>query len=339
MRLSDFNYELPHHLIAQHPLEPRDSSRLLVLHRSTGGISHRCFRDALEFLHPGDTLVFNNSRVIPARLKGTIGESEKHAEILLLKQLDRGTWDALVRPGRRLPEGAYVRLSDGRGMETKATVTGRHEDGTRVIEFSRPEALEKMGEMPLPPYIKARLEDRERYQTVYSQNRGSAAAPTAGLHFTPELVQKIKDKGVNTAFVTLHIGLDTFQPVRAEDPTHHKIHTEYGQLSAETADLINATKRAGKKVITVGTTSVRLIEAASQSGQAEPFDGQVGLFILPGYRFNMTDAMLTNFHLPRSTLMMMVSAFAGRELILHCYEEAKKEGYRFYSFGDAMLIL
>jgi S-adenosylmethionine:tRNA ribosyltransferase-isomerase len=339
MKLSDFDYDLPRHFIAQHPLEPRDSSRLLVLDRHDGNISHRSFHDMLEYLNPGDTLVFNNSRVIPARLKGTIGKGEKHAEILLLKQLDKRTWEALVRPGRRLPKGAYVRLSSGEGIETKATITGRREDGTRVIEFSRPEALEKMGEMPLPPYIKARLEDRERYQTVYSQIKGSAAAPTAGLHFTLELLQKIRDKGVNTVFVTLHIGLDTFQSVRTEDPSHHRIHTEYGMISAETADHLNATKQAGKRVIAVGTTSVRLIEAASQSGQAASFNDQVGLFVLPGYRFKMTNAMLTNFHLPRSTLLMMVSAFAGRETILRCYEEAKRERYRFYSFGDAMLIL
>ena len=339
MHLADFDYDLPHSFIAQHPVEPRDSSRLLVLERSTGGISHRSFRDVLEYLNPGDTLVFNNSRVIPARLHGTIGETEKHAEILLLKQLDPRTWEALVRPGRKLPESAYVKLSDGQGLETRATITGRHEDGTRVVEFSNPQALEKMGEMPLPPYIKARLQDRERYQTVYSRITGSAAAPTAGLHFTPELLDKIRQKGVNEAFVTLHIGLDTFQPVRAENPEHHRIHTEFGQITAETADLVNATGKAGRRVIAVGTTSVRLIEAASQEGVTRPFAGQVGIFILPGYRFRAVDAMLTNFHLPKSTLIMMVSAFAGRETILNAYETAKAEGYRFFSFGDAMLIL
>jgi len=339
MKLTDFDYELPTHFIAQRPVEPRDSSRLLVLDRSTGHISHRSFRDVLEYLNPGDTLVFNNSRVIPARLKGTIGEGDKHAEILLLKQLDDKTWEALVRPGRRLPQGAYVRLTDGQGLETMATVTGRHEDGTRIIEFSNPDALESMGEMPLPPYIKARLEDRERYQTIYSKIKGSAAAPTAGLHFTPGLLREIKDRGINTAFVTLHIGLDTFQPVRAENPEHHKIHTEYGQVSAETAELLNGTKASGKRVIAVGTTSVRLVEAASQTGRTVPYAGQVGIFILPGYSFKATDAMITNFHLPKSTLIMMVSAFAGRETILNAYETAKTGGYRFFSFGDAMLIL
>jgi len=339
MKLSDFDYDLPHSFIAQHPVEPRDSSRLLALDRSSGRITHHTFRDVLEYLDPGDTLVFNNSRVIPARLKGTIGETDKHAEILLLKQLDPSTWEALVRPGKKLLEGASVKFSNGQGLETTASIIGRHNDGTRVVEFSNPQALERMGEMPLPPYIKARLEDRERYQTVYSKITGSAAAPTAGLHFTLELLEKIRQKGVNLAFVTLHIGLDTFQPVRAENPEHHVIHTEFGQLSAETAELVNATKKAGKKVIAVGTTSVRLLEAASQTGETKPFSGQVDIFILPGYHFRAVDAMLTNFHLPRSTLIMMVSAFAGRETILKTYETAKNEGYRFFSFGDAMLIL
>ena len=339
MKLSDFNYDLPHSFIAQRPVEPRDSSRLLVLNRSSGRISHRSFRDVLEYLHSGDTLVFNNSRVIPARLKGAIGETGKPAEILLLKQLDPSTWEALVRPGKKLLEGASVKFSNGQGLETKATIKARHNDGARVVEFSNPQALERMGEMPLPPYIKSRLEDRERYQTVYSKITGSAAAPTAGLHFTLELLDKIRQKGVNLAFVTLHIGLDTFQPVRAENPEHHIIHTEFGQLSAETAELVNSTKKAGKRVIAVGTTSVRLLEAASQTGEMKPFAGQVDIFILPGYRFRAVDAMLTNFHLPRSTLIMMVSAFAGREPILNAYETAKAEGYRFFSFGDAMLIL
>lgn len=335
MKLSDFNYELQHRFIAQHPIEPRDSSRLLVLNRSDGSTEHRSFRDILEYLNPGDTLVFNNSRVIPARLIGTIAGSEKHAEILLLKQLNENTWEALVRPGRKLLPGVQITLSDGR---TTATTTVRHEDGIRVVEFSSPDALEKMGEMPLPPYIKAKLEDRERYQTVYAKIKGSAAAPTAGLHFTPELLQKIKAKGVNTVFVTLHIGLDTFQPVRAENPEHHRIHTEYGRISPETAALLNATRRTGKRVIAVGTTSVRLIEAASLTGETRPYAGQVGIFILPGFQFKATDAMITNFHLPKSTLIMMVSAFAGREVILDAYEKAKEVGYRFYSFGDAMLI-
>jgi S-adenosylmethionine:tRNA ribosyltransferase-isomerase len=339
MKLSDFDYGLPPELIAQRPIEPRDSSRLLVLDRSDGSIRHRSFRDIPEYLNSGDTLVFNNSRVIAARLKGTIGDSEKRAEILLLRQVDGRTWETLVRPGRKLLPGTKVMLSNGQGLETTATVTVRHEDGTRTIEFSNPAALEKLGEMPLPPYIKAKLADRERYQTVYAEVKGSAAAPTAGLHFTPALLDKIKAKGANLAFITLHIGLDTFQPVRAEDPAHHRIHSEFGCINAQTARLLNQTKKTGKRIIAVGTTSVRLIEAASSCGQVRPFDGQIGLFILPGYRFTSVDALITNFHLPKSTLLMMVSAFAGREFMLDCYKQAIAEGYRFYSFGDAMLIL
>jgi S-adenosylmethionine:tRNA ribosyltransferase-isomerase len=339
MKLSDFDYGLPPELIAQRPIEPRDSSRLLVLDRSDGSIRHRSFRDIPEYLNSGDTLVFNNSRVIAARLKGTIGDSEKRAEILLLRQVDGRTWETLVRPGRKLLPGTKVMLSNGQGLETTATVTVRHENGTRTIEFSNPSALEKMGEMPLPPYIKARLEDNERYQTVYSAVMGSAAAPTAGLHFTPALLDKIKAQDANLAFVTLHIGLDTFQPVRAENPSHHQIHSEYGCINAETAQLLNQTRKAGKRVIAVGTTSVRLIEAASAGGKIVPFDGQVRLFILPGYQFQSVDALITNFHLPKSTLLMMVSAFAGRELMLEGYRQAIADGYRFYSFGDAMMII
>jgi S-adenosylmethionine:tRNA ribosyltransferase-isomerase len=338
MKLSDFDYSLTPELIAQHPMEPRDHSRLMVIGRRTGDLQHRFFYDIVDYVNEGDTLVFNNSRVIAARLKGTIGDSEKRVEILLLRQIDGRTWETLVRPGRKLLPGAQVMLSNGQGLETTATVTGRHEDGTRTIEFSNPAVLEKLGEMPLPPYIKARLEDRERYQTVYSEVNGSAAAPTAGLHFTPALLDKIKAKGANLAFITLHIGLDTFQPVRAEDPAQHQIHSEYGCINAETARLLNKTKQVGKRVISVGTTSLRLIEAASTGGKVKPFDGQVGLFILPGYQFQSVDAVITNFHLPKSTLLMMISAFAGREFILDCYKQAIAAGYRFYSFGDAMLI-
>lgn len=341
MKLSDFNYDLPRDLIAQHPLEPRDHSRLMVIDRRTGGIQHRFFYDIADFIGTGDTLVFNDSRVIPARLKGKISGSGRNAEILLLKQLEPGTWEALVRPGRRLPVGSSVTLSQtghGSNIETIARVIGRHEDGTRVVEFSDAAPLDILGEMPLPPYIKARLEDRERYQTVYAETKGSAAAPTAGLHFTQALLSKLKAGGINLAFITLHIGLDTFQPVRAEDPSHHQIHSEFGCIDAETAQLLNQTKKAGKRIIAVGTTSVRLIEAASSAGGVEPFEGPVGLFILPGYRFKSVDAVITNFHLPRSTLLMMISAFAGRKFILDCYKQAIAGGYRFYSFGDAMLI-
>jgi S-adenosylmethionine:tRNA ribosyltransferase-isomerase len=341
MKLSDFDYNLPIELIAQHPLELRDSSRLMIVDRETGTVEHRSFHDIVEYLRPGDALVFNNSRVIAARLKGIIRGTERHAEILLLKQLSPDTWQAMVRPGRKLMPGACIMISGGKNGDTlsvSAEIIERSENGIRTVKFSHPEMLDRLGEMPLPPYIKARLDDRERYQTVYSKVKGSAAAPTAGLHFTPELLQKIRDKGVNTAFVTLHIGLDTFQPVRAEDPSHHHIHTEAGTVSEETAELLNATKQGGKRVIAVGTTSVRLLEAASGEGMVRPFSGPVGLFILPGYQYRTVDAIITNFHLPKSTLLMMISAFAGRERVLGWYETAKSEGYRFYSFGDAMFI-
>lgn len=342
MKLSDFDYDLPPGLIAQHPMEPRDHSRLMVIDRQTGVIQHRFFYDIADFIGAGDTLVFNNSRVIAARLRGKISGSDSNAEILLLKPLAPGTWETLVRPGRRLPVGSSVTIS-GRANDGNIGITARimerREDGTRVVEFSDAAMLDRLGEMPLPPYIKARLDDRERYQTVYAEIRGSAAAPTAGLHFTPALLDKLKAKGANLAFITLHIGLDTFQPVRAEDPAQHRIHSESGCINAETARLLNQTKKAGKRIIAVGTTSVRLIEAASSDGQVKPFDGQVRLFILPGYRFKSVDAVITNFHLPKSTLLMMISAFAGREFILDCYRRAISDGYRFYSFGDAMLIL
>jgi S-adenosylmethionine:tRNA ribosyltransferase-isomerase len=341
MKLSDFDYELPRELIAQHPLEPRDHSRLMVIDRRTGSVQHSLFYDMADFIEAGDTLVFNNSRVIPARLKGKISGSEKNAEILLLKQLAPGKWESLVRPGRRLPVGSSVTLikqEHDRHIEVTARIIERREDGTRVVEFPDAAPLDQLGEMPLPPYIKARLEDRERYQTVYADVKGSAAAPTAGLHFTQPLLDRLRARGVNLAFITLHIGLDTFQPVRAEDPTHHQIHKEWGRINPETALLLNNTKQAGKRIIAVGTTSVRLIEAASAPGEVKPYNGQAGLFILPGYRFKSVDAVITNFHLPRSTLLMMISAFAGRDFMLDCYRQAIAGGYRFYSFGDAMLI-
>jgi len=341
MKLSDFDYNLPLEMIAQHPIEPRDSSRLMVLDRQTCSVEHKHFYDVPGYLNEGDTLVFNNSRVIAARLKGTITGTERNAEALLLKQLAPDTWEALVRPGRKLLPGSSISITgncDGSQLTIIGEIIDRHESGVRVIKFSHPDMLDRLGEMPLPPYIKARLEDRERYQTIYSEIKGSAAAPTAGLHFTPGLLEKLKNKGVNLAFITLHIGLDTFQPVRAEDPTHHQIHSEWGIIDEKTAVLINTTKQEGKRVIAAGTTSVRLLEAASQDGTVKPFAGQVSLFMLPGYQFKMVDAIITNFHLPKSTLLMMISAFAGREFILSCYEKAKSEGYRFFSFGDAMLI-
>ncbi len=342
MRLSDFEYDLPPSFIAQHPIEPRDRSRLMVVDRSSRSIEHRHFHQIGDYLNPGDTLVMNDSRVIPARLNGTIEGSTRRAEVLLLKRLEDGNWKALVRPGRRLLPGSKVIVPhikpDAEGDLT-VTILETGERGLRTVSLAGAEFPDGYGSMPLPPYIHARLEDDERYQTVYSKYLGSAAAPTAGLHFTPGLLDDLREKGINTAFVTLHVGLDTFQPVRVEDPSRHHIHTEYGAVSLETAELINGTHSRGKRVIAVGTTSVRLIEAASQQGRAEAIEGQVGLFILPGYRFRVTDAMVTNFHLPRSTLLMMVSAFVGREFVLHCYQEAKNEGYRFYSFGDAMLIV
>jgi S-adenosylmethionine:tRNA ribosyltransferase-isomerase len=342
MRLSDFDYHLPPELIAQHPLAGRDQSRLMVIDRRSQSVEHRHFYQIGQYLNPGDMLALNDSRVIHARLNGVIEGSKRRAEVLLLKRLEDGTWEALARPGRRLMPGSRVTVPCVRpGVQGNLTVSilKAGEDGLRTVSLGVKDLPDGYGSMPLPPYIHASLDDDERYQTVYSGPEGSAAAPTAGLHFTPGLLDGLKRKGINTSFVTLHVGLDTFQPVRAEDPSRHHIHSEYGQVSRDTADLLNDTRSRGKRVVAVGTTSVRLIEAASRDGIAGPFEGQVGLFILPGYRFQVTDAMVTNFHLPRSTLLMMVSAFAGREFMLDCYEVAKREGYRFFSFGDAMLII
>jgi S-adenosylmethionine:tRNA ribosyltransferase-isomerase len=314
----------------------------MVIDRGSRSIEHRHFHEIGDYLNPGDTLVLNDSRVIPARLNGTIEGSGRRAEVLLLKRLEDGNWEALARPGRRLLPGSRVivpAVKPGAPGELTVTILKTGEGGLRIVSLGGRDAPDGYGKMPLPPYIHARLEDDDDYQTVYSRYEGSAAAPTAGLHFTPELLDDLRRREVNTTFVTLHVGLDTFQPVRAEDPSRHHIHTEHGVVGRATAEMINDTHGLGKRVIAVGTTSVRLMEAASREGRTASFSGQVGLFILPGYRFQVTDAMVTNFHLPRSTLLMMVSAFAGREFILHCYEEAKKEGYRFYSFGDAMLIL
>ena len=342
MRLSDFDYHLPPGLIAQHPLAGRDQSRLMVIDRRNHSIEHRHFYEIGRYLNPGDTLLLNNSRVIPARLNGLIEGSGRKAEVLLLRRLEDGNWEALTRPGRRLMPGSRVMVPGIRpGVEGELTVSilGTREGGLRSVSLDGNVQPYGYGSVPLPPYIHARLDDDERYQTVYSKPEGSAAAPTAGLHFTPALLDALKSNGVNTYFVTLHVGLDTFQPVRADDPARHRIHTEYGLVSQCTADLVNDTHSRGKRVVAVGTTSVRLIEAASQEGSTGTFEGQVGLFILPGYQFRVTDAMVTNFHLPKSTLLMMVSAFAGREFMLDCYEVAKKEGYRFFSFGDAMIII
>ncbi len=341
MRTSDFNFDLPQELIAQTPIERRDQSRLLVLDKNTGEWSHRHFYDLPEYLRPGDCLILNDSRVLPARLLGQRLPGGGACEVLLL--IDRGekTWECLVRPGKRMRAGA--RLSFG-GGELTARVTEELPDGNRLVRFEYEgiflEVLERLGKMPLPPYIKAELQDRERYQTVYSRVNGSAAAPTAGLHFTQELLEKIRDMGVGIGFVTLHVGLGTFRPVKEEEITDHEMHSEYCVIPPETAELINRTKARGGRVICVGTTSCRTIESwAAEDGTMKPCAGWTNIFIYPGYRFKVLDGLVTNFHLPESTLIMLVSALAGREHVLAAYEEAVRERYRFFSFGDAMLIL
>jgi S-adenosylmethionine:tRNA ribosyltransferase-isomerase len=338
MKTSDFDYSLPPEFIAQNPIEPRDHSRLLVLNRRLGTIEHRHFFDILNYLHEGDVMVFNDSRVIPARLKGKRAGSGGSIEILLLRRQESGIWEALVKPARRLPTGAAIEIESG----IKAEIIGGGEKGMRVIEFSDESALAKAGEVPLPPYIHEPLANPERYQTVYARVTGSVAAPTAGLHFTPELLRKIEGKGIQCLFTTLHIGLDTFRPITEEDPRQHIIYREYGVVTAEVAIALNRARREGRRIICVGTTAVRLIEKAAQVSKADelkPFTDWVDLFILPGHRFCMVDAMVTNFHLPRSTLLMLVTAFAGKDLIGKAYREAITQRYRFYSFGDAMLIL
>ncbi len=342
MKTSDFDYHLPPELIAQIPVEPRDQSRLMVLHRSDGTIEHHHFYEVVNYLQSGDTLVLNNSRVIPARILGQKSGSSANVEILLLRRLDDNIWETLVRPSRKVVIGTKIKIvsrHDATADEMNVEVLEQGEDGVRLIRLSDESLLERFGQIPLPPYIHTPLADAERYQTVYAEVNGSVAAPTAGLHFAPRLLNDLQQKGVQLTFVTLHIGLDTFQPVRVDDPSQHKIHKEYGELTSEVADLLNQTKKRGQKIIAVGTSTVRLLEAAALSGVIQPFVGWVDLFILPGHRFCVTDAMVTNFHLPRSTLLMLVSAFAGRDFILQAYERAKSLGYRFYSFGDAMLIL
>lgn len=342
MKTSDFDYHLPSELIAQTPVEPRDQSRLMLLRRSDGSIGHHYFYDIASYLQSGDTVVFNNSRVIPARVLGQKSDSDTKVEILLLRRVDNSLWEILIRPGRKVGIGTKIRITNesaGTVQEILAEVIERGEGGTRIICLSEGGLLEKFGQVPLPPYIHTPLAEPERYQTVYAEIDGSVAAPTAGLHFTPNLLGELHKKGVRLAFVTLHIGLDTFRPVRVDNPSRHKIHKEYGELSPEVAAMLRQTKKEGKRIIAVGTSTVRLIEAAAQSGTVRPFAGWVDLFILPGYKFHVTDAMVSNFHLPRSTLLMLVSAFAGRDFILRAYEQAKSLGYSFYSFGDAMLIL
>jgi S-adenosylmethionine:tRNA ribosyltransferase-isomerase len=342
MKTCDFDYHLPPELIAQIPSEPRDQSRLMVLRRNDRSIEHRHFYEIIDYLQSGDTMVFNDSRVIPARLMGQKSNSQTKVEILLLRRLDNNIWETLVRPGRKVTPGTQIIIADAThaaGEEMNADVLEQGESGIRIIRFSDDSLLEKFGRVPLPPYISTPLADAERYQTIYAQTNGSVAAPTAGLHFTSGLLDKLRKKGVRLVFVTLHIGLDTFRPVRVEDPNRHAIHKEYGELSSDVATLINQTREQGKHVIAVGTSTVRLLEAATQTGTIQPFAGWVDLLILPGYKFHVTDVMVTNFHLPRSTLLMLVSAFAGKDFILQSYEQAKGLDYRFYSFGDAMLIL
>ncbi len=346
MRTSDFDYVLPQELIAQSPVEPRDSSRLIVVNRSGGKIEHRHFRDIAEYLQEGDVLVFNESLVIPARLYGRKADGGGWVEILLLRRLEEGIWEALVRRGKRLRTGSLVIITDGMKKEAPsgiaAEVIGHGEDGIKVLRFSDETLLAEMGHVPLPPYINVPLARPQRYQTVYARVAGSVAAPTAGLHFTPELLTHLEKKGVRLLFVCLHIGLDTFSPVREKDPEKHHIHREYGIVSEEVARELSEVKRQGRRVICVGTTTVRILEQLAQLYPLEElrsFADWVDLYILPGYRFRMVDALLTNFHLPRSTLLMLVTAFGGRELVNGAYQEAINSGYRFYSFGDAMLII
>ena len=340
MKTSDFYYDLPQELIAQTPLERRDGSRLMVLDRESGEITHRHFYDLPEYLHPGDTLVLNDSRVLPARLYGHRVPTGGAVELLLLKDQGDGKWECLARPGRKLKPGAEVSFGDG---ELTATIAEDLQEGKKLVQFHYEgiflEILERLGKMPLPPYIKEELQNGERYQTVYSKVTGSAAAPTAGLHFTKELLQKIQDMGVSIAYVTLHVGLGTFRPVSAEEVTDHHMQSEFCMISKETAELLNETHRRGGRIICVGTTSCRTLESfAKEDGTFEESSGWTEIFIYPGYRFKAMDALVTNFHLPESTLVMLVSAFAGREHILNAYNTAVQERYRFFSFGDAMLI-
>lgn len=340
LRTSDFSFELPEELIAQTPVEPRDASRLMTLDRRTGEVGHFHFYDIASMLEPGDCLILNDSRVLPARIYGIKEETQAHVEFLLLQNKGNDVWEALAKPGKRAKEGTVFTFGDGL---LKGTVVKVLEDGNRLIQFQYEgvffELLDRIGQMPLPPYIKEKLQDQERYQTVYSKEVGSAAAPTAGLHFTQALLEKIKEKGVKLGFVTLHVGLGTFRPVSADTITDHKMHSEHYLMPKDTADLINETKKNGGRVIAVGTTSCRTIESVAQrEGCIKESSGWTDIFIYPGYEFKGIDALITNFHLPESTLIMLVSALAGREHILAAYKEAVQERYRFFSFGDAMFI-
>jgi S-adenosylmethionine:tRNA ribosyltransferase-isomerase len=363
LKISDFDYNLPTEFIAQTPIEPRDASRLLVVQRETGSLIHRHFRDIGDYLRPGDLLIANQSRVIPARLLGHRAETGGAVEVLLLAErpdLGRDYWETLVRPGRRLREGARILFNDATGItKLQAEILQRTDAGGRIVHFSVPDQhnadfnkdpyslltvrhlIDEIGRMPLPPYIHETLNDPERYQTVYARISGSAAAPTAGLHFTPGLLEHLRQQGIRIGFVTLHVGLDTFRPVEHEDVSEHKMHSEEIVLDAPTAELINETRKNGGRVVAVGTTSVRVLEsvASLHDGPIEPYSGHTRLFITPGYSFKVVDAMITNFHLPRSTLLLLVSAFMGKKLMEQTYQEAIREHYRFFSFGDAMLLL
>ncbi|MDM0632096.1 tRNA preQ1(34) S-adenosylmethionine ribosyltransferase-isomerase QueA [Clostridium perfringens] len=340
MKVSDFYFELPEELIAQYPLEKRDSSRLMVLDKKTGEIEHRKFHDILEYLNEGDTLVLNNTRVLPARLIGEKEETGGKIEFLLLKRIEGDKWECLAKPGRKAKVGTVFTFGEGK---LKAIVREIGEEGNRIIEFKYDgifeQVLDELGQMPLPHYIHEKLEDKERYQTVYSKEKGSAAAPTAGLHFTEELLKEIKDKGVNIAYLTLHVGLGTFRPVKVDDVNNHVMHSEYYHLDKENAELINKTKEAGKRVIAVGTTSSRTLETiGDENGRVREQSGWTDIFIYPGYKFKIVDNLITNFHLPESTLIMLVSALAGQDNIMNAYNTAVKEKYRFFSFGDSMFI-
>ena len=341
MKTSDFFYELPEELIAQDPLEDRTASRLLVLDRKTDKLEHKIFSDVINYLNLGDCLVINNTRVIPARLIGEKEGTGGKVEILLLKRRENDIWEALVKPGKKLRPGARVIFGDGR---LKAEILEIAEEGNRLVKFYYEgifeEILDSLGEMPLPPYITHKLEDKEMYQTVYAKFDGSAAAPTAGLHFTNELLEKIRQKGIRIASITLHVGLGTFRPVKVEDVNNHHMHTEWYEVNKEATDIINETKKNGGRVICVGTTSCRTIESvADENGLMSAKTGETDIFIYPGYKFKVMDGLITNFHLPESTLVMLVSAFAGKERVLSAYETAVKERYRFFSFGDAMILL
>ncbi len=347
MKTSDFDYYLPPELIAQTPVEPRDRSRLMVLNRGDGKIEHCSFSELLSYLHAGDVLVFNDSRVIPARLIGRKVDTGGRVEILLLRRSGNGTWEALVKPGGRANIGTRIEITDesmgdGHGPKVLAEIAGLMPGGIKLVSFSDESLLPGLGIVPLPPYIHVPLTSPERYQTVYADTAGSVAAPTAGLHFTPELLSQLEQKGVGCLFITLHIGLDTFRPVKEEEPKKHPIWQEYGLLSRQVATQLLRAKMEGRRIICVGTSTTRLLEQAARASKTsllEPFEGWVSLFILPGHKFRMVDGLITNFHLPRSTLLMLVSAFTGRDLIKRAYSEAIARSYRFYSFGDAMLVI